>query len=200
MVQRMVPAAKIARADKISKSPSAPPGERPPARSHLQAPESRTCDKKHRAEHPACPNRSKRGPDAPSTLRPSGSPLAAPGHFLPPAPVPHPPASMPFRSTPLLQPHQPAPTLPLSAGNRPPHRTRPRPIRPLHTLLPARAGLRHLSATSPFRPAPATRFPHTGRHPRPAQHPKCRKISVRTKKFRRRTLHSLRFLLSLHPL
>lgn len=55
-------------------------------------------------------------------------------------------------------------------------------------------------APAPLLPAPATRFPHTGRHPRPAQPPKHRKISVRTKKFRRRTLHSLRFLLSLHPL
>ena len=146
MVQRMVPAAKIARADKISKSPSASPGERRPARRRLQAHGSRACNQKHRTEHPAHPNRGKRGPDIP-----------------PPPTVRKPPS--PHRATSFC-PHQP-------------------------TCRPAPA---------PLLPAPATRFPHTGRHPRPAQPPKYRKISVRTKKFRRRTLHSLRFLLSLHPL
>lgn len=111
MVQRMVPAAKIARADKISKSPSAPPGERPPARSHLQAPGSRTCDKKHRTEHPACPKRSKRGPDAPFTLRPSVSPPRRTGP-LPFRPYQSPPSARAdarqhlssIRPTPILAP------------------------------------------------------------------------------------------------
>lgn len=140
MVQRMVPAAKIARADKISKSPSASPGD------VCRHTEAGACNQKHRTEHPAHPNRGKRGPDIP-----------------PPPTVRKPPS--PHRATSFC-PHQP-------------------------TCRPAPA---------PLLPAPATRFPHTGRHPRPAQPPKYRKISVRTKKFRRRTLHSLRFLLSLHPL
>ncbi len=116
------------------------------ARRRLQAHGSRACNQKHRTEHPAHPNRGKRGPDIP-----------------PPPTVRKPPS--PHRATSFC-PHQP-------------------------TCRPAPA---------PLLPAPATRFPHTGRHPRPAQPPKYRKISVRTKKFRRRTLHSLRFLLSLHPL
>ena len=79
MVQRMVPAAKIARADKISKSPSASPGERRPARSRLQTHGSRACNQKHRTEHPAHPNRGKRGPDIPPppTVRKLPSPHRA---------------------------------------------------------------------------------------------------------------------------
>lgn len=139
MVQRMVPAAKIARADKISKSPSAPPEERPPARNRLQAPGSRTCDKKHRTEHPACPNRSKRGPDAPFTLRPSVSPpLAAPGHFLSVRTSLHlPPVLTPANTFPPFAPHQSSPH-PAAPHIPPRPRRSPPSIRIL--ALPPRAG------------------------------------------------------------
>ena len=96
MVQRMVPAAKIARADKISKSPSASPGECRPARRRLQAHGSRACNQKHRTEHPAHPNRGKRGPDIPPppTVRKPPSPHRAPSlcpHPPPRRPAPPPP-------------------------------------------------------------------------------------------------------------
>lgn len=155
MVQRMVPAAKIARADKISKSPSAPPEERPPARSRLQAPGSRTCDKKHRTEHPACPNRSKRGPDAPFTLRPSVSPPPRRTGPLPFRPYQSPPSARAdarqhlssIRPTPILAPSgrstHSSPPAPVSAIY--PH---PRPSAPRRQPVSrAPAGIRALRST-----------------------------------------------------
>lgn len=169
MVQRMVPAAKIARADKISKSPSAPPGERRPVRSRLQAPGSRMRDKKHRTDHPAHPNRGKKGPDipppptvrifAPPTVRTS-VPLPLSG-FLPLRP------SGFRRSFPPSGFRHPHPSAPVFTPFRP-HRTSPPPVviapsarihaLPVCSLLPHQLPIR-LHRFTPFPPTPEARLP-----------------------------------------
>lgn len=111
-------------------------------------------------------------------------PLAAPGHFLSVRTSLHlPPVLTPANNFPPFAPHQSSPH---PAAPHVPSRPRRSPPSIRILALPPRAG-------NPFRarrPASAPCAPP----------PKCRKISARTKKFRRRTLHSLRFLLSLHPL